>query len=157
MARHKKSLLEVADEPNLDISSLIDVCFLLLIYFLATMTIVPRETDLALALPATIDAGGSPPIPPMVIRVAADGSIFAGGGLGESPLDAGPGGREVPLLVSQLELYTAAARSAGDEPMVLLRVDADSRQQRVIDVLNALGGVQISSVTFEDLVDSSRS
>ncbi|MGJ8644474.1 MAG: ExbD/TolR family protein [Luteolibacter sp.] len=154
MARHKKVLLNVVDEPSLDISSMIDVCFLLLIYFLATMTIVPREADLALALPAMTDAGGSPPIPPMVIRVAADGAISTGSGVGESPLDAGPGGLEVPLLVSQLELYTAAARSAGDEPMVLLRVDSESRQQRVIDVLNALGGVKITSVTFDDLVDS---
>ena len=154
MARHKKALLKVADEPSLDISSLIDVCFLLLIYFLATMTIVPRETDLALALPPPGDSTSTPPIPPMVIRVAADGAIFSGSGVGESSLDAGPGGRDVPLLVWQLELYAAAARSAGEEPMVMLRVDSDARQQRVIDVLGALGGVKITSVTFEDLLDS---
>ncbi|MDP4624168.1 MAG: biopolymer transporter ExbD [Akkermansiaceae bacterium] len=154
MARHKKALLNVADEPSLDISSLIDVCFLLLIYFLATMTIVPRETDLALMLPGPGDSTNSPPIPPLIIRVAADGAIFAGIGVGETPLDAGPGGREVPLLMGQLELYASAARSAGDEPMVMLRVDGESQQQRVIDVLNALGEVKISSVTFEDLIDS---
>jgi hypothetical protein len=37
-------------QPALDISSLIDVCFLLLIYFLVTSTITPRETDLGMAL-----------------------------------------------------------------------------------------------------------
>lgn len=153
MARHKKALPNVVGEPSLDISSLIDVCFLLLIYFLATMTIVPRETDLALALPSPGDSATSPPIPPMVIRIAADGSLSSGSGVGESALDAGPGAREVPLLDGQLELYSAAARSAGDEPMILLRVDGESQQQRVIDVLNAIGGVSISSVTFEDLVD----
>ena len=151
MAQHKKAFTIQADGPDLDISSLIDVCFLLLIYFLVTSTIVPKETGLELALPARGEAGHTPPIPPMVIRVAGDGSIFAGSGTGENPLDEGPGGREVPLLVGQLELYAAAARSAGDEPTVMLRVDADSRQQRVVDVLNALGGAEISAVTFEDL------
>jgi hypothetical protein len=33
MARHKKIQAPEEDEPGLDISSLIDVCFLLLIYF----------------------------------------------------------------------------------------------------------------------------
>lgn len=152
MARHKKAPLNSADEPSLDISSLIDVCFLLLIYFLATMTIVPRETDLALALPAPGEIARSPPIPPMTIRIAADGSLTMGVGLGEISLDAAPGEREVPLLDGQLELYAAAARSAGDEPRILLRVDGEAQQQRVIDVLNAIASVSISSVTFEDLV-----
>ncbi|MEP2775997.1 MAG: biopolymer transporter ExbD [Luteolibacter sp.] len=153
MARHKQSLPADADAPALDISSLIDVCFLLLIYFLVTTTIVPRETDLALALPVPGESA-SPPIPPMIIRVAADGMIFSGSGVGEQSLDADAEVREVPLLIGQLNLYTDAAHSAGENPMVLLRVDGDSRQQRIIDVLNALAEVGISSVTFEDLIDS---
>ena len=51
MARHKRQQLEPEEEPALDISSLIDVCFLLLIYFLVTSTIKPRESDLGLQLP----------------------------------------------------------------------------------------------------------
>ena len=52
MARHKRRAKEAASEPELDISSLIDVCFLLLIYFLVTSTITPREQDLGMSLPA---------------------------------------------------------------------------------------------------------
>lgn len=152
MARYKKTRLTQEDEPSLDISSLVDVCFLLLIYFLVTTTIVPRETDLALTLPSPGETANSSPIPPMMVRVAADGSLISGIGAGENDLDPGPAGREVPLLDGQLELYAAAARAAGDEPMILLRVDGESHQQRVIDVLNAIGAVNISSVTFEDLV-----
>lgn len=152
MARYEEAQLTAADEPILDVSSLIDVCFLLLIYFLVTSTILPRETDLALALPRPGETAESPPIPPMVIRVGAEGSLSMGVGQGEISLDAGPGEREVPLLDGQLELYAAAARSAGDEPRVLLRVDGETQQQRVVDVLNAIASVSISSVIFEDLV-----
>ena len=52
MARHRKYEAEEESDPALDISSLIDVCFLLLIYFLVTSTITPRETDLGMALPS---------------------------------------------------------------------------------------------------------
>ena len=48
MARHKKSIVQDEGNPELDISSLIDVCFLLLIYFIVTSTITPREQDLGM-------------------------------------------------------------------------------------------------------------
>jgi len=153
MARHKHFHSETEIEPQLDISSLIDVCFLLLIYFLVTSTIQPRERDLLMGLPIK---GANPPsaaISPMFIRVAEDGSVYSGTGPGEQALDTDPSTRDLPLLSSQLNLYQAAARSAGDEAMVQLYVDGSSSQQRVVDVLNALGGEGIVSVTFMDLVD----
>ena len=62
MARHKKFQVEQEPEPELDISSLIDVCFLLLIYFLVTSTITPRETDLGMSLPAANPSNEQPKI-----------------------------------------------------------------------------------------------
>ena len=38
MARHRKYEAAEEADPQLDISSLIDVCFLLLIYFIVTST-----------------------------------------------------------------------------------------------------------------------
>jgi biopolymer transport protein ExbD len=61
--------------------------------------------------------------------------------------------REVPQLSQQLQLYVAGASSGGKKPLVQLWVDGGANQQRVIDVLNALVGAGISSVTFTDLVD----
>ena len=153
MDRHRKSRSEPEAEPQLDISSLIDVCFLLLIYFLVTSTIQPRERDLLMALPPPGVSNGSPAIHPMFIRVAENGAVFSGTGAGEQALDTDTAIRELPLLSSQLNLYKSAARSAGDEPIVQLYVDGAASQQRVVDVLNALGGEGIVSVAFTDLVD----
>ncbi|QTN31911.1 biopolymer transporter ExbD [Akkermansiaceae bacterium] len=152
MALHKSAERPVLPEADLDISSLIDICFLLLIYFLVSTTIVPRERDLAMSLPGDQGSPGTPSIPPMVIRIDGLGALYAGHGLSERQLDTSMESRELPLLSSQLALYHDAARSAGNEPMVMLRVDQAVRQQRVIDVLNALAAAGISSVTFEDLV-----
>jgi biopolymer transport protein ExbD len=153
MARHKKFQVSMDATPELDISSLIDVCFLLLIYFLVTSTITPRETDLGMSLPAANPSNEQPKIEPMFIRVDVAGVIYTGVGAGQQQLDQDASSRDVPLLDSQLDLYSAAARSAGSTPLVQVFVDPGTTQQRVIDVLNSLAGAGISSVTFTDLVE----
>lgn len=154
MARHKKSRREPEPDPDLDISSLIDVCFLLLIYFLVTSTITPRETDLGMTLPAnTPSSADQPKIEPMFIRVDASGVIYTGTGPGQQALDTDAGDRNVPLLDTQLQLYASAAASAGSQPLVQVYVDPGAIQQRVVDVLNALAGAEITSVTFTDLIE----
>ena len=152
MARHKTSRFPALSEPDLDISSLIDICFLLLIYFLVSTTIVPRERDLAMSLPGDKSHSPLPPIPPMVIRIDGKGAVYAGHGLSEQQLDTYADSRDLPMLSGHLGLYRDAARSAGNEARVMLRVDPGVRQQRVIDVLNALASAGISSVAFEDLI-----
>lgn len=55
MARHKK-LEPIEDEdPKLDISSLIDVCFLLLIYFIVATSLI-QERKLTCPCPAALRA-----------------------------------------------------------------------------------------------------
>ena len=152
MKREKSSA--TPDAPSLDISSLIDVTFLLLIYFLVTSTITPRETDLAMALPAANPTPGEQPeIEPMLISVEANGAIYTGAGNAKQVMDTDTSARDLPLLRSQLDIYASAARAANSKPLVQIYVDGDAMQQRVIDVLNALAGVEISSVTFTDLLN----
>lgn len=153
MARHKKRRPYQDDPPKLDISSLIDICFLLLIYFLVTSTLVPRETDLDMRLPAQVLSDATPDIEPMFIRVDANGIIYSGTGPAQQTLDTNPDEREVPLLAGQLKVYADAARSAGSTPLVQIYADGSASQQRVIDVLNALAKAGIASVTFTDLLD----
>ena len=153
MARHKKFEVSNDAEPELDISSLIDVCFLLLIYFLVTSTISPRETDLGMSLPAANPSNEQPKIEPMFIRVDAAGVIYTGVGAGQQQLDSDASVRDVPLLDSQLDLYSAAARSAGSNPLVQVYVDPGATQQRVIDVLTPHAGAQTSALTFTDLAE----
>jgi biopolymer transport protein ExbD len=140
-----------ADEgPQPDASPLIDVCFLLLIYFLVAATIVPRESDLSLSLPPPSRQPGSPPIEPILIRIAGNGSIEAGAPDSSLALDGGSDGRDLPLLRSHLGMYAAAARADGSEPLVRLEPAVETSHQRLIDVLNTLAAVGIRSATFPD-------
>lgn len=153
MARHKKYQAAEETDPALDISSLIDVCFLLLIYFIVTSTITPRESDLGMALPAANPSSEQPEIEPLFIRIEASGAIFTGTGASQQAMDSDMSVREMPLLKGQLDMYASAARAANSKPLVQIYADGSATQQRVIDVLNALAGVNITSVTFTDLLD----
>lgn len=150
MARHKSHQSPTDTEPALEIASLIDICFLLLIYFIVTSTIIPRESDLDLALPSEKPIDSASVIDPLHIRIEAGGEISTGLDAGRQTLDSDISLRELPLLRSHLEMIAAASRAAGTTPAV--RIDADDRatQQRVIDVLNALAATGIHSVTFTD-------
>lgn len=150
MARHSKPKAAGSSDPALDISSLIDVCFLLLIYFIATSVITPREQDLPVGLPRP---GGDESVAtgPMLIRIDSAGTVSAAYGDVVQTLDADPGLRELPLLSAQLEMYVSGVRAAGEMPLVQIDVGESTTQQRVIDVLNALAAVGIRSVTFADL------
>ncbi len=152
MSRHKRAERAEEDAPKLDISSLIDATFLLLIYFLVTTTIQPREQDVPMTLPAAAPSETPPEIEPKLIKVDAGGAIFVGTGAAQLPMDADDN-RAVPLLFADLQAYSDFAKSSGQEPLVQIYVDGGARQQRVIDVLNALAGVGITKVTFTDLVD----
>lgn len=154
MARHKKYERAEEPDPALDISSLIDVCFLLLIYFIVTSTITPRESDLGMSLPAAAPPSDSQPkIEPFFIKVDASGTIYTGVGSAQQAMDSDSSVRELPLLTSQLDMYNNAARAASSTPLVQIYAEEGTTQQRVIDVLNALASLNISSVTFTDLIN----
>lgn len=153
MARRKRPNKAEDDEPKLDISSMIDATFLLLIYFLVTTTILPREQDIQMTLPAAAPSEKPPEIDPKLISIDANGAIFVGSGSGMIPMDSDTNDRSVPKLHDDLKSYADIANSAGTTPLVQIYVDGAARQQRVIDVLNALTSVKISKVTFTDLTN----
>ena len=62
------------EEPVLDISPLIDVAFLLLIYFLVTTTLQKSEADLSLVLPGvTKEDSREVKIDQMLVKIEATG------------------------------------------------------------------------------------
>lgn len=154
MARHKHHSSTADADASLEIASLIDVCFLLLIYFLITSTIVPRESDLGLQLP---DPRHRPPdaakIEPLHIHIAADGGIHTGSDPARRLMDTDASSRELPLLRQQLDLFASASRAADTLPLVRIEADDRATQQRVIDVLDTLAAARIRNVTFGDSAD----
>ena len=152
MSRRKRGLPMEDDEPELNMSSLIDVTFLLLIYFLATSTIQPKEKDLPMTLPSASQGGSPVEVDPMLIAVNNTDTGFSIVVQKVEQLDTNVVGKErkLPLLLDNLTVYSSGARSGGAEPIVNLFIDPELPQQVAIDVLNCLREAAINTVTFTE-------
>ncbi|MCX8237803.1 MAG: biopolymer transporter ExbD [Akkermansiaceae bacterium] len=154
MSRHKKMQPPEEDEPALNISSLIDVCFLLLIYFIVTTQIVRKEQELSTSLPSVAPSETPPELAPMLILLEANGNISIKGESGVVELiESNSDARVLTNLSQRLDLHKSVADTSSSTALVQIRVDGDAVQQRVIDVLNALAGAEITEITFTDLLD----
>lgn len=148
----KKRRTRVLENPlnKVDISSLTDICFLLLIYFLVTSTIHISEKELSLDLPTK---GQPSEVDALSINVESNGAISVGKADSAEILDTDLEDRSLPLLSDRVELYKAGADLANIKPLIELSVSDDTSQQRLIDVMNCLANLNISSITFNDAIN----
>jgi biopolymer transport protein ExbD len=126
------------DEPELNMTSLIDVVLLLLVFFMVSTSFV-REAEISLRLPqAEADSASESAPETLEIVVTATGGYFVNGR---------------PLVNNERRTLRAAVeRLAGDQRHlpVTVRADAQATHQAVItamDVVGQLGFVQINIAT----------
>ena len=134
------------EDPALDISSLIDVGFLLLIYFLVTSTLDPREGDLIATMPGK--ATTSLPEPTGDIpRIVVDASGIVS--MESEVLETNPDARTLVHLDDRLRTWREAWSITTDEsPVVEIDVDDGVPGQRFVDVMNCLAGTGIERIVF---------
>lgn len=148
MIRTKIGKTHEEDSTSLDISSLIDVSFLLLIYFLITSTLDPREADLGMTMPVSSEGGKAlvSTVDPPLIQVDEAGNVL----WDDELLDVNDGGHDLAMLADRLRTYVEAWRVMQEEtePSVELEVDDSVSGQRFIDVVNCLAEVEIKDVVL---------
>lgn len=132
------------DEPELSISPLIDMTFLLLIYFICTCSLVTPEADLGIRLPGMVAQATSVDMPDeQMIEVKANGQVF----LNDREFDSASS-QELPELVTLLRRYKMASDAAKNQALVTIWADDKTPHQRVIDVMNACAAAKIKDVSF---------
>lgn len=120
------------EAPALNLTSMIDVLFLLIIFFMVATKFDEMERNVEVAVPEVAQAGETaPPARSMVVSVLADGSV---------ELD----GRAVSL--TDLTAALAKARTALTEPTVVIRGDAGCAFQHVASALAACQQAGISDL-----------
>lgn len=151
MIRRQRSQSQDEAFQGLDISSLIDVSFLLLIYFLVTSTLDPREADLGLDL-AGIPPSGSTlveflPDPPL-ITLDENGVVS----MESEILDADASTRDLVLLEDRMRTYVEAYQviDTNGSPSVVFDANDSVSGQRFIDVINCLSGVGITQIALKN-------
>jgi biopolymer transport protein ExbD len=138
-------LSELTEEKaELQIAPLIDVVFLLLIYFMVTAALIKKEADMSVSLPGQVEQTEPVDMPDeQIIDILHDGRVLLNNRFyGED------GERELPELEETLIRYREASESLGSKALITLQPEDDTRHERVIDVLNACAGAGIKNLTF---------
>ncbi|BCX49105.1 hypothetical protein HAHE_30130 [Haloferula helveola] len=135
------------ESPKNEVTSMVDIAFLLLIFFLVTATILPEERDLAMALPPE-DGQRVEAVPslPIWIEIVADNSVWWGEGVSRMEVANPDDGRELPELREMLR----GSMASGVRTPVLLKVADEVTQQRFTDVLNVLSASGVEQVAMLD-------
>ena len=150
MAKKKRYSRE-EEEPAMDMSSMIDVSFLLLIYFIVTSTLDPKEADLGFTLPSSQSSNVEVELDQNIIEINDQGHII----MNDEQLDQDTESRKLPLLEGKLKTIVAAANGMGQDPLVIISADDGAKGQRFVDVLNTLAvkEINITNVTLTGCTD----
>jgi len=138
MAKKKRFESEPVEDPGMDISWLIDVSFLLLIYFLVTSTLEPRESDLSMEMPTDSGKASSIQIDPLKIRLTAAGQISIADQIMADDAQ----------VEAELDRYKQLTDATNKKPLVIVSSDDEAKQQRFIDLMNGLAKVGITTITL---------
>lgn len=149
MARKKRLPPTEDDEPGLNLSALIDVSFLLLIYFIVTSTLQPKEGDLGLALPSSLPSNSSMKLDPLTIRLNSEGQVYVSEALIEDDINQ----RNLTNLQGELTRYKQTCEATDSNPIVVVAADDESVHQRFTDIINTLAKVGISNITLTGFSD----
>ncbi len=141
--RRRKHSSEV--HLGFQIAPMIDVVFVIMLFFMVMAGAVQVENELNLKLPGTI-APDAPveAIEETQIRVLDTGDVLLNDDL------MGDGGDEklINLSATMIRL-NESSKVAGSKVVVTIMADEFAPYQRVINVLNALSVAKVQNVTFE--------
>ena len=125
---------ESLEEPNLILTPVIDIMFLLLIFFMVGTQFTEDESRFDIQLPVVSDARSVTSLPdPALISVTDAGEIF---------LD------DAQINLDNLEAQLVAMKSNYPGQAVLIRGDGSISYQQVVDVLAAVKRAGIGSVSL---------
>lgn len=131
---------------EMQMGPMIDMVFLLLVFFMVTSKPIKQESDISLGLPGTVAAEESVDLPDeQRIRIEDDGRIVLNDSTLGEPADA-----DLTQLVATLKRFKESADANKAEALVTLDASDGTTQQRIVDVLNACARADITGVTFSD-------
>lgn len=123
-------------EFGFQIAPMVDVVFVLMLFFMATTGDKVTEKELRIALPSGQSAGEQQTKVPIIIEISSDGIVF----VNNTQMGAGSKDRE---LLQLRELLKRSLEGQTDPDPVIIRPALDTKQERVVDVLNAAAATKV--------------
>lgn len=130
-------------KAELQIAPLIDVVFLLLIYFMVTASLIKKEADLSFLLPAKVETNEIVSLPiEVIIEVTELGDILMEG------MQFGQDSQNLDELIVQLLSLKEAADSSGSEFIVNILPADRALHGRIVQVMDACAAAKVKNMSF---------
>lgn len=134
------------DSPQMgfQIAPMIDVVFVIMLFFMVMAGAVKMERLLPARLPG-IPTNAHVKVPDLevAIGVEEDGTIT----LNDEVFDS-PASKDMPALSATLKRLKSAADQQDDKVLVSITAEQEARYERVVDALNAMAKAGITNITF---------
>jgi biopolymer transport protein ExbD len=123
------------------IAPMVDVVFVLLLFFMASAGSQVVEKELSINLPSGSSNSSQVATTPIVIDISPDGQVTMNNQVFGNPADKD---------LKQLKewLLTVFGENTSSKDPVIIRPANDAKQERVVDVLNACAAGKVKNLTF---------
>ena len=122
------------------IAPMVDVVFVLMLFFMASAGAQVVEKELSINLPSgTASTSSETPPTPIIVAIAADGTVQING-TSDDPI----GSPDMPLTREHLKTLM----SYGGKDPVIIQPAPEARQEIIIRVLNAAAAAGVKNLTF---------
>lgn len=126
-------------DVGFQIAPMVDVVFVLLLFFMASAGSQVQERHLNISLPSGTAAGGSGvPSTPILVEITANGDVIVNN-------------RSYGTSKDLLELRTWIRETIerfGDKDPFVIQPTPDTKHERIMDVLNAAAAAGVKNLTF---------
>jgi biopolymer transport protein ExbD len=126
-------------DMGFQIAPMVDVVFVLMLFFMACAGAQTVELELNIKLPAGTGSGESK-VTPIMIDISSDGLVSMNNQTYGQPADH--------TLQSLRDWLKNAIETFGDKDPVIIRPSPDAKHERIIDVLNAAAFAKVKNLSF---------
>ncbi len=126
-------------DMGFQIAPMVDVVFVLMLFFMASAGQQITENELNIALPSGSTTQGTAKTP-IIIDISAEGQVTM-----NNTAFGTPGDKQLTALRDWLK--STIAQFGGEDP-VIVRPNSQTRHERIIDVLNAASAASVKNLSF---------
>ena len=140
----KQAPEQAESNPGFQIAPMIDVVFVIMLFFMVMAGAVKVEHELKTTLPGNAETSNETELPDEVtIGISETGEIT----LNEDPVGAS-GDKLLENLSNQMKPLGEAAEQSKTKLLITVQAEENARYERVINVLDCLAKANITNVTF---------
>ncbi len=140
----KRPPQEASSDAGFQIAPMIDVVFVIMLFFMVMAGAVKVEHELKTTLPGNAETSTATEIPDEItIGVSENGQIT----INEDPVGT-PQDKTLEGLFNEMTKLKQAAIQSGSKLLITVQAEEAARYERVINVLDVLARADINNVTF---------